>query len=118
MTIWLSFKPVILAKFLTGGNRYSFAKALVAEAEGGNAHRRQDTTIRVGEAGKGRRSPQAVACRKRGVEARGRPQPCLPWKTSVYGLQRLRHGRGNADPDQCWSRRPAVAHAQAGGGVL
>src|SRR5207244_10557759 len=30
----------------------------------------------------------------------------------------LRHGRGNTDMEQCWSLRTAVAHAQAGGGVL
>jgi hypothetical protein len=59
-----------------------------------------------------------VACRKRGVEELGRPQTFLPWKTSVYGIQLLRHGRGNPDTDQCWSLRTAVAHAQAGGGVL
>src|SRR4029450_3239702 len=75
-------------------------------------------TLRQGEEGEVRRSPQAVAGRKRGVEARGRPQPFLPWKTSVDGIQLLRHGRGNPDPDPCWSLRPAVAHAQAGGGVL
>jgi hypothetical protein len=64
-----------------------------------------------------RRSPQAVACRKRGAEELGRAQPCLPWKTSVSGIPLLRHGRGNPDTEPCWSLRTAVAHAQAGGGV-
>jgi hypothetical protein len=59
-----------------------------------------------------------VACRKRGVEELGRPQPFLPWITPVYGIQLLRHGRGNPDMEQCWNLRTAVAHAQAGGEVL
>ena len=36
----------------------------------------------------------------------------------LYGLQLLRHGRGNPDTEQGWNLRTAVAHAQAGGGVL
>jgi hypothetical protein len=75
-------------------------------------------TLRQGEEGEIRRSPQAVACRKRGVAALGKPQTFLPWKTSVYGIQLLRHRRGNPDTEQCWSLRTAVAHAQAGGGGL
>ena len=59
-----------------------------------------------------------MACRKRGVKELGRPQTFLPWKTPVYGLQLLRHGRGNPDTDHCWNLRTAVAHAQAGGRVL
>ena len=59
-----------------------------------------------------------MACRKRGVEELGRPQTFLSWKMSVYGIQLLRHGRGNPDTEQCWNLRTAVAHAQAGGGVL
>src|SRR5262249_779918 len=64
-------------------------------------------TLRQGEEGEVRRSPQAVACRKRGVEELGRPQTFLPWKTTVYGLQLLRHGRGNPDTEQCWNLRTA-----------
>ena len=60
---------------------------------------------REGEEEQVRRSPQAVACRKRGVEELGRPQTFLPWKTTVYGLQLLRHGRGNPDTEQCWNLR-------------
>ena len=55
----------------------SFAMALVADAEGFNAHRRQHESIRFGEDGQVRRSPQAVACRKRDVEELGRPQTLL-----------------------------------------
>jgi hypothetical protein len=51
--------------------------ALVADAEGFNAYRRQHESIRFGEDGKVRRSPQAVACRKRDVEELGRPQTLL-----------------------------------------
>jgi hypothetical protein len=40
-----------------------------------------------------------VAGRKRDVEELGRPQTFLPWKTTVYGLQLVRHGRGNPDTD-------------------
>ena len=52
--------------------------ALVADAEGFNAHRRQHKSIRFGKDVKVRRSPQAVACRKRGVEELGRPHTFLP----------------------------------------
>jgi len=50
---------------------------LVADAEGFNAHRRLHKSIRLGEDAKVRRSPQAVACRKRDVEELGRPQKLL-----------------------------------------
>jgi hypothetical protein len=56
----------------------SFEMARVADAEGFHARRRQHKTTRMGKGGKVRRSPQAVACRKRDVEARGRPQQLLP----------------------------------------
>jgi hypothetical protein len=65
----------------------------IADAEGFHAHRRQYKTIREGEDGKVRRSPQAVAGRKRGVEARGRPQTLLPmssngvWSTAPEARQ-------------------------------
>ena len=71
--------------------------ALVADAEGFNAHRRLHKSIHFGKDVKVRRSPQAVACRKRDVEELGRPQTFLPWKTSVHSIQLLRHGRGNPD---------------------
>ena len=48
-------------------------KTLVADAEGLNAPRRRHNHLRWGEDVQVRRSPQAAACRKRGVEARGRP---------------------------------------------
>src|SRR5438067_11808550 len=67
-------------------------------------------TLRPGEEGEVRRSPQAVACRKRDVEELGRPQTFLPWKTTVYGLQLLRHDRGSPDTEQCWNLRTVVAH--------
>jgi hypothetical protein len=49
----------------------------VADAEGFNVHRRQHEIIRIGEDVKVRRSPQAVACRKRYVEELGRPHTLL-----------------------------------------
>ena len=49
----------------------------VADAEGFNAHRRLHKSIRCGEDVKVRRSPQAVACRKRDVEELGRPSRLL-----------------------------------------
>ena len=55
--------------------------------------RRPHEHIRRGEAGQVRRSPQAVAGRKRGVEARGRPQTFLPvenagvWSTALEARQ-------------------------------
>jgi len=50
---------------------------LVADAEGFNAHRRLHKSIRLGEDVKVRRSPQAMACRKRYVEELGRPHRLL-----------------------------------------
>ena len=47
---------------------------LVADAEGFNVHRRQHRSTRVGEGVEIRRSPQAVACRKRCVREPGKPQ--------------------------------------------
>ena len=77
----------------------------MADAEGGHAHRRLYKTIRSGKESKVRRSPQAVACRKRGVQALGRPHTFLPRETTRYGLQLLRHGRGNPETDQGWNLR-------------
>ena len=50
-----------------------------------------------------------MACRKRDVEELGKPQTFLPWKTTVYGRQLLRHSRGNPETEQCWNLR-AVTH--------
>jgi hypothetical protein len=50
---------------------------LVADAEGFNAHRRLHKSTRFGEDVKVRRSPQAMACRKRYVEELGRPHRLL-----------------------------------------
>jgi hypothetical protein len=47
---------------------------LVADVEGFNDRRRQHQSIRKGLDVKVRRSPQAVACRKRYVVELGRPQ--------------------------------------------
>src|SRR5215475_12166020 len=52
--------------------------ALVADAEGFHARRRQHKTTRLGKGGKVRRSPQAVAGRTRDGEELGRPQQLLP----------------------------------------
>lgn len=46
----------------------------IADAEGFNAYRKQHESTRIGEGVKVRRSPQAVACRKRGVRELGKPQ--------------------------------------------
>ena len=46
---------------------------LVADAEGVNAHRRPNQRLHWGEEGQVRRSPQAMAGRKRDGEALGRP---------------------------------------------
>jgi hypothetical protein len=56
----------------------------IADAEGFNAPK-ATRTHRYGEEGEVRRSPQAVACRKRGVEELGRPQTLL-------GVERRRRG--------------------------
>ena len=47
---------------------------LVADAEGFNAHRRQHESTWKGEGAKVRRSPQAVACRKRNAVELRKPQ--------------------------------------------
>ncbi len=46
----------------------------VADAEGFNVRRRQHRSIRFGEDVEVRRSPQAVACKKRYVRELGKPQ--------------------------------------------
>jgi hypothetical protein len=84
-------------------------KALVADAEGFHAHRRQHQTIREGAEGKVRRSPQAVACRKRGAQELGKPQRLLGVNPTEDGRQLLRHGRGNPDTEPGWNLRAAVA---------
>ena len=88
---------------------YSFEKAHCGR-RGFERAQRQHAPIRYGEEGQVRRSPQAVACRKRDVKELGRPQTFLPWKTTVYGLQLLRHRRGNPDTEQCWNLRTVVEH--------
>ena len=50
-----------------------------------------------------RRSPQAVACRKRYVEELGRPHRLLTEDRGKQGIQLLRHGRGNPDTGLCWN---------------
>ena len=52
---------------------YSFEIA-IADAEGFNVRRRQYGSIRYGEDVEVRRSPQAVACRKRYAVELGKPQ--------------------------------------------
>ena len=47
---------------------------LIADAEGFNVHRRQHRDTQFGEGVEVRRSPQAVACRKRYVREPGKPQ--------------------------------------------
>src|SRR4029450_9823545 len=78
---------------------YSFERALVADAEGFNAHRRQHKTTRIGQGGQVRRSPPAVACRKRDVKELGRPHTFLPvenddvWYTALEA-QKGKPGHG------------------------
>src|SRR5262252_8425641 len=38
----------------------------------------------------------------------GGPQRSCPWKTTVYGIQLLRHGRGNPETEQGWNLHVAV----------
>jgi hypothetical protein len=98
---------------------YSFEMALVADAEGFNAHRRPHKTTRIGKGGKVRRSPQAVACRKRDVEELGRPHTFLSmenvgvWYTALEA-QKGKPGHGTMlEPTH--HGRP---RCQAGGDVL
>lgn len=46
-----------------------------------------------------------MACRKRDVEELGRPHTFLPLETTMYGIQLVRHRRGNPDTEQCWHLR-------------
>jgi hypothetical protein len=65
-----------------------------ADVEGFNTCRRQHKTICNGLDGKVRRSPQAVACKKR--SAQGNPGgPFGP----PYDIPSLRHTRGNPDTE-------------------
>ena len=68
-------------KLRTGSGEIALPEVLVqlrdelaADAEGFNVHRRQHKTIQNGLDAKIRRSPQAVACRKRHVVELGKPQ--------------------------------------------
>ncbi len=89
--------------------------ALVADAEGFNAHRRPYKNIRLGQAVKVRRSPQAVACRKRDVEARGKPQQLLGEDTTAvwYTAPEARKGkpghRTMREPGRCGGTHPRQA---------
>ena len=38
----------------------------------------------------------------------GGPRRSCPWKSLVYGLQLLRHGRGHPDTEPCWNLRTLV----------
>jgi hypothetical protein len=78
---------------------------------GFNAHRRQYKSIRVGEDVKVRRSPQAVACRKRGIEELGRPQRLLGKpgrrRSTVTGkARRMRLGSRIEQSTQRWGKPP------------
>ena len=65
---------------------------LVADAEGFNVHRRQHRSIQFGEDVEVRRSPQAVACRKRYVGEPGKPQEFLD-EVEHRSRQGWRHAR-------------------------
>src|SRR5215813_10231197 len=41
----------------------------------------------------------------------GGPKRSCPWKMTVYGLQLLRHGRGNPDTEQCWNLRTMMDYS-------
>jgi hypothetical protein len=64
--------------------------------------RRPHAPSRMGEAGPGRRRPQAVAGRQRGVEELGRPQTLLGVQASEESIQLWRHRRGNPETAQGW----------------
>jgi hypothetical protein len=76
---------------------------LVADAEGFNVHRRQHEIIRFGEDEKVRRSPQAVACRKRCVEELGRPHRLLLVGSAGVGYTANEARRGNLETGLCWN---------------
>ncbi len=67
---------------------------LAADAEGFNDRRRQYKIIRKCLDVKVRRSPQAVACRKRYAVELGRPQKLrIVGEVYVQGIQLMRHER-------------------------
>jgi hypothetical protein len=76
---------------------------LIADAEGFNVHRRQHKIIRIGEEVKVRRSPQAMACRKRYVEELGRPHRLLPEGKTEAGYTANEARKGNPDTGLCWN---------------
>ncbi len=75
---------------------------LVAEAEGFNVPE-GNTRRPIGEGMEVRRSPQAVACRKRYVEELGRSHRFLPVGRMVVRSQLLRHARGNPETGLGWN---------------
>jgi hypothetical protein len=100
---------------------YSFEMALVADAEGFHTHQRQYKTIRTGKDRKVRRSPQAVAGRKRDVKELGRPRCSCERDVSKGGIQLCGHTRGNPDTARCWkgtveAKRPTGRRRSTGNG--
>ena len=87
-----------------------------AGAEGFNDRRRQYRSIHLGEDVEARRSPQAVACRKRYVGELGRPHCLLAvWSRDVVDMtgtgirsSRVRRGVGIENP------REAIMEAHSG----
>jgi hypothetical protein len=73
--------------------------------------RRQDAHRRMGEEVQVRRSPQAVACRRRGVKALGRPQTFLPVGSIGVGYTAPEAPKGTPghgtrlEPQRRWSTR-------------
>jgi len=99
----------------------SFATARVADAEGVHAHRRPYTTLRIGKERKVRRSPQAVACRKRAVQERGRPRRAWERDVAKGGRPRCGPTRGNPAPERCGNcpveaKRPTGRRSSTGNG--
>ena len=89
---------------------HSFEMALVADAEGLNAPEGNTSASVMARMG---RSAGVLRPWHAGREASknvGGPKRSCPWKMTVYGIQLLRHGRGNPDTEQCWNLSVAVKH--------
>ena len=67
----------------------------------------------MGEDGKVRRSPQAMACGRETLKNLGDPSSSYTGAATGYGIQLLRHRRGNPETEQCWNLR-AAAHQVRG----
>jgi hypothetical protein len=89
---------------------HSFEMA-IADAEGFNAPEGNTRTSALARRGRSAGVLRPWHAGRETLKNLGDPKRSCTWEASVYGIQLLRHGRGNPDTEQCWNLRTAVHHA-------